>query len=51
MHRFALIPLDAVCAGDHLGQGIRREVDHARATGRLDGAPYPVFSLERVIGP
>jgi hypothetical protein len=30
MHRFALVPLDAVCAGDHLGRRIRREVDHVR---------------------
>jgi len=34
MHRFALVPLDAVCAGDQLGRGIRREVDHARRPGQ-----------------
>jgi hypothetical protein len=44
MHRFALVPLDAVCAGDH------RPRPKAQATGRLDGARHPVSSLERVIG-
>jgi hypothetical protein len=50
MHRFALIPLDAVCAGDHLGHGIRREVDHARrpeqpAVSKAHDIPYFPFSV------
>ena len=53
MHRFALIPLDAVCAGDQLGRGIERGRPRpkARAIGRLRGARHPVFFLERLIGP
>ena len=50
MHRFALIPLDAVCAGDQLGRGIRREVAQSRrleppAVRTPHGIPYFPWSV------
>jgi hypothetical protein len=46
MHRFALIPLEAVRVGDRLGRGINRELGHARRPfRRRTASPYFPWSV------